>query len=640
MVAPITIDFETKSIKPRPDYPPAPVGVGIWTPGSKPKYFGWGHKGGGNNCTKAEGKRQLVKAWRSGRPLLFHHAKFDLDVAEEFFGMKMPDPERVLCTMIEAFLFDPNETNLGLKELCEKLLGIPPTERDHVRDWLYQHIPGMRRKKKQWAAHIWMAPCPIVGPYCCSDLQMTRKLHDYIYPWIVEMSMKEAYLREQKLSPILIEMERFGVPIDVDRLARNIGEWEHSQETADQWIRKRLGRRDLSIDSNEDLADAIERKDKVNEWILTDHKDAKRSVSIEALDEVLLDRELFSVLRYRASLSHSLRTNARPWLEMAQSTGKIFTIWNQVRQADAGTGKRIGARTGRLSSKPNFQNLSNKPLQVCFSKAEANAILAADDEAKILILPLNLQGKIIPLPWMRDYITAPKKYVLLDRDYAQQEPRILAHFVEGDLLDIYRNDPKIDFHGMATKGLNDKLGTHYSRKNVKQVVLAIIYARGIPALAEQFGIEESEARSIKAGIKDLFPGIQKLERDLRKLAALNEPFHTWGGRVCYCEPPKEVKGQWRSWEYKMINTLIQGSAADNTKEAMIRYHQVAKDGRMLLQVHDELLIMALRRTMKAEMKILREAMESVEFDVPMLTDGEWGPTWGQLQKFEEVRKAA
>lgn len=640
MRVPTTIDFETKAIKPRPDYPPEPVGVGIWVPGGRAHYFAWGHEAGGNNCTKSEAKRHLRAVWKSGRPLLFHHAKFDLDVAEEFFDLRMPDSERILCTLIEAFLWDPNEKNLGLKELCENLLSIPPTERDLVRDWLYQHIPGMRRKKKAWKAHIWRAPGTLVGPYCCADLNMTKRLHRHIYPWVMEMGMQEAYQRELKLTPVLLDMERRGVPVDVHRLRRNIGEWESSQEIADRWIRKKLHKRDLNIDSNEELADALEDSNKVDEWVMTDNKDPKRSVATEALGEVVKDRELFAMLRYRASLGHSLRTNARPWLEMAEKDGKIYTIWNQVRQNDPNTGRNIGARTGRLSSTPNFQNISNKPLQICFSKAEEKQILTADDEAKTLLLPAALQGKLLPLPWMRDYITALKAHILLDRDYAQQELRILAHFMEGEVLEIYRKDPSIDFHQLATTGLNERLHSNYPRKNVKQVVLAIIYARGIAALAAQFGLEEDVARRMRKGIKELFPGIQRLERLLRRRAALDEPFHTWGGRVYYCEPPMEIKGQWRTWEYKMINTLIQGSAADNIKEAMIRYSEVAKHGTLLLQAHDELAVHAPKKAAKPEMKILRDAMESVEFDVPMWTDGEWGPTWGQLRDFKETRRAA
>jgi DNA polymerase I-like protein with 3'-5' exonuclease and polymerase domains len=82
--------------------------------------------------------------------------------------------------------------------------------------------------------------------------------------------------------------------------------------------------------------------------------------------------------------------------------------------------------------------------------------------------------------------------------------------------------------------------------------------------------------------------------------------------------------------------LIQGSAADCTKEAIIRYHDMpGKVGRFMLQVHDEIDISCPKKAFKAEMLRLREAMMSVEFDVPMLSDAEYGPNWADLQDLEE-----
>ena len=86
----------------------------------------------------------------------------------------------------------------------------------------------------------------------------------------------------------------------------------------------------------------------------------------------------------------------------------------------------------------------------------------------------------------------------------------------------------------------------------------------------------------------------------------------------------------------MLNALIQRSAAECSKESVIRYDaHPKKQGRFLVQVHDENNISAPPKRIEAEMKLLREVMQSVEFDVPMLSDGEIGPNWGSLQKLEE-----
>jgi len=645
--APTTIDFETKPIRPRPDYPPEPVGVALWEPGSKPTYMAWGHEAGGNNCTKRDAERKLRGVWKSGRPLLFHNAKFDLDVAEVAFQLRRPDWDGFFDSIIEAFLYDPNEQQLGLKELAEKHLDMPPEERDAVREWLVKHKIVSRQLKKKWGAFIWKAPGNIVAPYAIGDVVRTRKLHDLFLPWILGSGMAKAYERERRVLPVLLGMERRGVPIDAPRLEKSIRGWEDSAEEAERWVRRRLRAPDLNIGSPEDLADAIDKRKLVDEWIMTDHvENPKRSTAMESLEIVLKDPELFSVLRYRASLRHSLTNNVRPWLDLVDSQGRIYYDWNQVRQKNELKRSSVGARTGRLSSSPNMQNIANKPMVVCFSQAEADAALARDDEAKILMMPKELQGLLGPLPWMRDFIIAAPGRILLARDYAQQELRILAHFMEGEVLKLYRENPKIDFHVMATEGLNKLLNLPqakwYPRKVVKAIVLAIIYARGIPALSEQLSIPVEEARLLRTSIKNLFPGVKRLEDSLRRRASLDKPARTWGGRVFYCEPPREIKGRWRDFAYKMINTLIQGSAADNTKEAMIRYEAVKQDGEIDLQIHDELLGNAPKnpKAARAEMKLLREAMESVEFDVPMLTDGETGPTWGQMKKYDDMREAA
>lgn len=647
MPAPTTLDFETKAIQARPKYPPEPVGLAIWEPGRSREYLAWGHQAGGNNCTKGQAAKRLRAIYRSGRELLFHNASFDLEVAQVYFGLALPPHHLVRDTMIEAFLYDPNERVLDLKSQAEIHLEMPPDERDEVRDWVYANVPGAKRLKKEWAQYMWMAPGDLVGRYAIGDIVRTRQLHDKIYmPWIRDCDLTEAYMRELRLLPILMEMGQRGVPVDADRLHADIEGWENSLDAATKWVRRRLGAPRLNVDSGDQLADAIERKKLVDEWVMTDpskrHPKGQRSVSKDNIDKVLKDRDLAAVLRYRASMSHVLKNMARSWLAMAEAgNGRIYFEWNQVAQASQ-DGKKVGARTGRLSSNPNAQNMPRKPQQIVGSEREAKKILAKDDEANLLILPRDIVSKVEPLPFMRDYVTAGKGKVVLQRDFSQQEPRILAHFMEGDLMELYHREPFMDVHTRTTKLINERTGKGFRRHPVKQVLLAVIYARGIPALAASLGIPEQEAREIRKEIYDLFPGIKKLVADLYRRALLDQPIRTWGGRLYYVEPPGWNKkfGKWMSYEYKMINTLIQGSAADHTKQAMINYDETKRDGEMNLQVHDELVAGCPRRAVKSEMKILRLAMEGVEFDVPMISDGKTGPTFGRLSGFKDVREAA
>ena len=129
------VDFETEAIAPRPDYPPRPVGVAIRRPQDrKSKYYAWGHPIG-NNCTEAEALAALREVWESDWFVSMHNAKFDLAVAEEKLGLAVLPWQRVHDTMVLAYLVDPHAKKIGLKELAEERLGVPPTERDAVRDW-------------------------------------------------------------------------------------------------------------------------------------------------------------------------------------------------------------------------------------------------------------------------------------------------------------------------------------------------------------------------------------------------------------------------------------------------------------------------------------------------------------------------
>ncbi|GAG23650.1 unnamed protein product, partial [marine sediment metagenome] len=247
MTAPITIDYETGSIEDRPAYPPKPVGVGIYEPGKKPHYYAFGHPSG-NNCTRDGAIRVLNKARRSGRPLLFHGSKFDCAVADEHLGIPYPAYTHTYDTLIEAFLVDPNARAVSLKPLAEKELGMPPEEQIELRDWVWANVPKTKGKKKTWAAHICKAPGGLVGMYCVGDIVRTRKLHDLYMPQIRAAGMLNAYERELKLSPILHQMEKAGIPVATRRLARDVPKFERMLELVDTWVGRHLGVKDLDVD--------------------------------------------------------------------------------------------------------------------------------------------------------------------------------------------------------------------------------------------------------------------------------------------------------------------------------------------------------------------------------------------------------
>lgn len=623
---PVCIDYETHGIRRRPKYPPQPVGVAIKYPDEPAQYYAWGHETGANPSNPAEAEHALMLAYRyaveSGHGVLCQNAKFDTDVTETFFPRVPKLPWHLIHdTMYLLFLDDPR-ADLSLKPSAQRILGVAPEEQDAVADWLLDHqpVPGVRISRAKnsphyFGAYICYAPAEIVGPYAIGDVDRTAALFDRLYPEIVRLGMLDAYDRERRLMPILLQMERQGVPIDLPRLTRDVEIYVAAQKKIDKWVRAQLHvGAECNLDSGEQLMAALIAAGKVGADLARTPKSGKIATHKAALDAAITDARLSAVLRYRASLSTCMSTFMVPWLATAAfAGGLIYTSWNQVRapRGDAS----VGAATGRLSSTPNFQNIPK--------------------EFADLRLPIKLPA----LPRIREYIIPHAGCTLIDRDYSQQELRILAHYEAGVLLAQYQDDPWIDVHD-ATRDTLAARGLVYERRAVKTTNFGLIYGMGVGRLASSIGQPIEDARALKQAILSLYPGLAQIYRDMRERAARGEPIRTWGGRLYYCEPPKTRDDGTLSQDYKLVNVLIQGSAADCTKEALIRYNSVrGEESSILLNVHDQITVSVPHEQVADEMEMLTCAMESVEFDVSMLSEGKTSDqSWGQLAPYDKRGK--
>ena len=240
------VDFETFPIRTRPDYPPDSVGVALWVPGKKPCYLAWGHPGGGNTCTKADGRAALAEIWDSDLDVLFHSSKFDCCVAEERMNLAPLPWKRVHDTMPMLFLDNPRAPTFSLKPSAERLLGEPPSERDAVEDWLMEHQPvlGVRLSKSKKSenyvgAYIAYAPVELVGPYAIGDVTRTRKLACKLYPDLKRRGMVEAYDRERRLGPVVREMEERGIRVDLKALKKDVLTYHIALANLDAWLCKK-----------------------------------------------------------------------------------------------------------------------------------------------------------------------------------------------------------------------------------------------------------------------------------------------------------------------------------------------------------------------------------------------------------------
>lgn len=613
----IALDFETEPIYPRPHYPPKPVGFSVGGAGLTTKYYAFGHPTE-NNCTWEEARGVLQRIWGAAAPIVFHNAKFDTDVAETFFNLPPLDWRRVHDTMILLFLYNPHAPSFALKAAAEDTLGIPPLEKAELEDWLVG--AGFCRKgAKDMGAYIYKAPGKLVGKYADGDVIRTELLFQHLYPFIAG-GMLEAYDRERELLPTLLLNEREGVCVDTQALNSSLEKYEKILSRVDSDLQKRLKTPDLSLDSGGEFADALERCGVVTTFPRTKPSstfpDGQRSTAKGALTaDMFNDQTIAALWGYRNKIANSVRTFLRPWSVTAGFTGgRIHTNWNQVRQIGGGFGS-AGARTGRLSSSPNFQNITK------------NWVEGRDG------FP-HPRGYPEP-PLLRKLILPDKGHVVGHRDYSQQELRILAHFADGSLLDSYNYNPAYDVHGLVQTGLREALGYEFPRDNVKRFVFQKLYGGGIPAIMGALDCSESTARAVVSALLRILPGYARLEQDVKLRGRSGGFVTTWGGRRYFVEPPTTVDGRTRTYEYKLLNYLIQGSAADCTKQAINNYNAIKKEGRLLLTVHDEINISVPAKAAKEEMALLDEAMRGVKFDVPMLTEGKIGPNWGSLEKFRE-----
>lgn len=643
------VDFETKPISGwRPEYPPVPVGVSIRLPGErKSTYWRWGHPDG-NNCTRAEAQRKLKAIWKPGNHILCHNSKFDVDVAETHMDCPRLPPLHVHDTMFLLFLDDPHSRSLELKPAAEALLGLPPEEKDAITEWanknktycLSQWTPPLQSNGKkapfQPGAYIAFAPGALVDPYARGDTDRTLGIFKHLWKKIWDAGMGPAYQREQKVMRIFLDNEKVGILVDMFGLKRDIPVYEKAALAADAWLRKRLKSPNLNIDSDIDFAEALAKAGIVRDEDWTWTKGGKnvapqRSVAKGNLTpDMFQDKRVAQVFGYRNRLHTCLNMFMRPWLVQATArNGWVSTNWNQVRGPDGGT------RTGRPSTaNPNFLNLSKA--------------WGVDDG---YLHPDFL--KVLELPLVRKYMLPDVNSMWLHRDYNGQELRILANGEDGPLMAAYVENPWLDVHSFVKELIFELTHKDFARKNVKIANFRIIYGGGTNATASGIGCSLEEAKELMDAHAAALPSIKGrggINDQCKSIGRSGGAIVTLGGRLYYVEPPSFSKkyGRPMSYEYKLLNYYCQGGAADATKEAMIIYDEHPKRrGRFLVQVYDELnssspaakAEKARRDYAKREMQVLRDSMEEVtrrfEMDVPLLSEGKWGTSWGDQQKFEE-----
>lgn len=583
----IELDIESHKIVKGAPLRPIPVGVALGIPqpdGSTQRvYLAWGHPEG-NNCTKEQAREVLLKYWDE---IFITHNGLIFDIPNLTYHFDLPERDPLLThdTLFGAYLDNPHARSLSLKDLANDLLGIAPDEQQDMYDWIVANVPGAKRSEA--GAYIADTPVSLSGPYAVGDIYRTRELYEFLKPAIADML--EPYNRERRLAPILSRMQNGGIRVDEARLKDDCHKANIKRALLDQLIREHLKvGPDFEV-KDATLAARLKEMGYVGFIMTPTGKPSMGKASLEAVLEK--DQKLKSLLASRSMYDTLIGTFMEPWLRYCQQNGgRIHPSYNQVRNPDG-----FGTRTGRLSSSdPNGQNVpKNKGL--------------------------DYWGD--PFPDMRTYLLPEIGQVWFCGDFKSQEPRLTAHFECGALMQAYIDDPLLDCY-LWVKNL---VGGDVTRFEAKQIFLGLVYAMGIDKLADKLNCSPARAKQLRDAIKAMLPDVAELDYECKKRFKQGLPIRTLGGRIYYCEPPSGG----RTWDYKALNTLIQGSAADQGKEAMIYLDPKIVDihGRLLVPVHDEINSSIFEKDVPYVEEIYQAAANHLPCDVPMIFDTGWGDSW-------------
>lgn len=486
-------------------------------------------------------------------------------------------------TMIMHYLIDP-ESRHGMNHLAQTLLGYQPIE--------IETLIG-RGAKQLTMDRVAVAD---VAPYCSEDADITLQLYHTLLPKLSEVGALELYNSiEEPLIRTLADMEWEGVKVDVAQLADYGRELGVQLATLESDIRSLAGMPDLNVNSSRQLGVAL------FEVLKIDSKPKRTKTKQYSTEEEYLqflsDRHPIvpKILEYRGTKKRlSTYVEALPAL-VNPATGRIHTSYNQA-----------VAATGRLSSaNPNLQNI---PVR--------------DD-----------QGRRI----REAFVASDSDHILLAADYSQVELRLMAH-MSGDKAmieafrsgeDIHRDTASRLFHVATAEVTPDQ------RRKAKTANFGIIYGISAFGLRQRMGNEMSigEAKAIIDGYFASYPAVKEyIDRTIAE--AKNNGFvQTIFGRKRYLPDINSANANVRSLaERNAINAPLQGSAADIIKIAMAEVARRLKAeglrSKMILQVHDELIVDTIVSEKAKVEKILREAMEgAAQLAIPLVVDVGEGANW-------------
>jgi DNA polymerase-1 len=432
----------------------------------------------------------------------------------------------------------------------------------------YKAIVGKGKKK----ITLDKQPIEVVSAYCGADVRCTWDLWKYFESRINPIQRRVLDNLDMPLMRLLYEMEQYGIAVDR----------EYLEELREKFASLSAAKEALLL--SEGLENPRSPK-QVLEWL------NGQGVRVESTDKRVLqfhaDKPPVKMLLDYRETHKLLTTYAMPLLTLSEADGRIHTSFNQVTYEQSDDQWK-GIRTGRLSSsEPNLQNIP----------ARSDA------------------GKVVRRAFVPD-----AGFGLICADFEQIEYRLLAHFAEDQLLIQAFRDGK-DVHEETGRAIGG------DRKLGKNINFAAIYGAGPDKVASMCKISKEDAKRFLADYWAKLPKVKRWVEEVKKNAYHEQGVRTWYGRWIPLPGIRSYNEmeKWH-WERASVNYIIQGSAAEILKLAMLRCKESGYTP--LLTVHDELLFNCAPEDAEATKKKIGELMSGVcDLKIPIIAKVGYGTNW-------------
>jgi DNA polymerase I-like protein with 3'-5' exonuclease and polymerase domains len=595
------------------------VGISLATEDGPKMYLPFGHEGGGNmdkDVVVDYVKKQLS---RPDQIKVGANLMYELEALTSL-GIEMKGPLADI-QVAEPLLDEEKPGGYSLEALSNQYL-----ERGKNEAKLLDAATNFQIDPKK---DLWRLHSKYVGEYAEDDAALPIEILRYQLPQLDKEKLMDVWKLESDLLPVLWKMRARGIKVDLDAAERLNGEmtddenlvlgriWEMTGYKVDPWSAK-----SLAVFLNQmGLGFYIEFTKPSKQ-----HPQGQPSFTNEWFMKMGDQHPVFTLLRDYRVMSKIRRDFVEGLILNNNVRGRLHPQWHQLRQDDED--RENGTRTGRIaSSKPNLTNIPTRDPK--WGK-KIRSLFVADEGGKYC-----------------------------KNDFSSQEPRILLHFAylkrypgSVEARQRYLDNPKTDYHQMTADLIKERTGKHIERRPAKDINLGSAYGMGFYKLAAKLGLDLDSAKALLKVYHEGVPYVKKLERRcmdivqhqgfIRTVLGRKRRFNKWepvdwerkkgATPVASYELAVEMWGPnvERSDAHKALNAICQGSAADQTKQAIVNLDQIGLCPQ--IQVYDEL-----GQTiwdMKDAYRI-KEVMEhAIEFEVPHLADPDVGDNWGNTKEPE------